>query len=605
MLENHSLMQSSPHDTRSSSAKAWLRALERTAPISQNPLQTLPILIGSLAENLGPTPALIGEPGCLTYEGLTKRSNQYARWALRQGIAKDDVVCLIMPNCPEYMAIWLGMTRVGAIVSLINTNLTGDALVHSVNVVAPKHIIVGAELVDALAAVAGRIQQGVQLWAYGPGDYCLARIDLEVDLIPGEGLSCTECRFPSITDQALYIYTSGTSGPPKAANVSHFRLMQWSHWFAGMLDVRPDDRMFNCLPMYHSIGGVVATGAMLVNGASVLLRNRFSASRFWDDIVEHDCTLFQYIGELCRYLVNGPPHAKETQHRLRLCCGNGLRSDVWETFQGRFQVPKILEFYAATEANFSLYNCEEKPGAIGRIPPFLAHRFPVALVELDIDTGDPVRNDESFCTPCAPNCVGEAISQVFEGASRPESRFEGYTDKEASERKILRNVFAKGDAWFRSGDLMRKDEHGFFYFVDRIGDTFRWKGENVATTEVAETLLAYPGISEAVVYGVIVPGTEGRAGMAAIVVGPAFDLTRLGRHLTKHLPDYARPLFLRIRRELETTATFKPIKQQLSGEGYEPTGIADPVYFYDRRRQAFIELDNTAYQSIRTGALHV
>jgi fatty-acyl-CoA synthase len=562
-------------------------------------------LIASLAENFGSAPALIGEPGCLTYEGLAKRSNQYARWALRQGIAKDDVVCLLMPNCPEYMAVWLGITRVRAIVSLINTNLTGDALVHAINVVAPKHIIVGAELAPVVAAVATRIRQGVQLWAHGLGDHGLPRIDLEINVIPADGLSCAECRFPSIMDQGLYIYTSGTSGPPKAANVSHFRLMQWSHWFAGMLDVRPDDRMFNCLPMYHSIGGVVATGAMLVNGASVVLRNRFSASRFWDDIVEHDCTLFQYIGELCRYLVNSPSHAKETQHRLRLCCGNGLTPDVWETFQQRFQVPQIFEFYAATEANFSLYNCEGKPGAIGRIPPFLAHRFPVALVELDIDTGDPVRNKEGFCMPCAANCVGEAISQICEDAARPGSRFEGYTDNEASERKVWRNVFANGDAWFRSGDLMRRDEHGFFYFVDRIGDTFRWKGENVSTTEIAEILLAYPGISEAVVYGVIVPGSEGRAGMAAIVVDPNFDLTCLRRYLTEHLPNYARPLFLRIRRELETTATFKPIKQQLLREGYDPSGFADPVYFYDRRREAFVELDKRVFESIRTGALRL
>lgn len=598
-------MQLSRHDTRSSSAKTWLRALERTAPISQNPRQTLPILIGTLAENFGSAPALIGEPGCLTYEGLAKRANQYARWALREGLAKGDVVCLLMPNCPEYMAVWLGITRVGAIVSLINTNLTGDALVHAINVVAPKHIIVGAELAPAVAAVAARIRQGVQLWAHGQGGHCLRRVDLEIHVIPADALSCAECRYPSILDQGLYIYTSGTSGPPKAANVSHLRLMQWSHWFAGMLDVRPDDRMFNCLPMYHSIGGVVATGAMLVNGASVVLRNRFSASRFWDDIVEHDCTLFQYIGELCRYLVNSPPYAKETQHRLRVCCGNGLRSDVWEIFQERFQIPQILEYYAATEANFSLYNCEGKPGAIGRIPPFLAHRFPVALVELDIDTGDPVRNEEGFCMPCPANCAGEAISQIFEDASRPGSRFEGYTDNEAADRKVWRNVFAKGDAWFRSGDLMRRDEHGFFYFVDRVGDTFRWKGENVSTTEVTEILLAYPGISEAVVYGVIVPGADGRAGMAAIVVAPGFDLTCLRRHLIEHLPDYARPLFLRIRRELETTATFKPIKQQLSREGYDPRSTADPVYFYDRRREAFVELDNRVFESIRTGALRL
>jgi fatty-acyl-CoA synthase len=344
---------------------------------------------------------------------------------------------------------------------------------------------------------------------------------------------------------------------------------------------------------------------MLVNGASVLLRKRFSTSCFWDDIVEFRCTLFQYIGELCRYLVNSPRHPKEAQHGLRLCCGNGLRPDVWEAFQHRFQIPQILEFYAATEANFSLYNCEGKPGAIGRIPPFLAHRFRVALVELDTETGDPVRNEEGFCIACPANRVGEAVSQLFDDDLRRGSHFEGYTDEVASERKILRSVFDKGDTWFRSGDLLRRDEQGYFYFVDRVGDTFRWKGENVSTTEIAETLLGCAGISEAVVYGVIVHGTEGRAGMAAIVVGPAFDLACLCRHLAEHLPDYARPLFVRIRRELETTATFKPKKDYLAREGYEPRGIADPVYFYDRQREAFMELDDVLYERIRTGALRL
>jgi fatty-acyl-CoA synthase len=598
-------MSLSPHYDGTSPLKAWLRALEMTAPISRNPSLTLPILIPNLAKKFSTAPALLAERECLTYQGLAERSIQYARWAQRQGLGKGDVVCLIMPNCPEYMTIWLGITRVGGIVALINTYLTGDSLFHSINIVAPKHIIVAAELVDALGGMAGRLAQGVRCWAHGPGDHGLPRIDREIEPVAGDRLHSSECRPPSIMDQALYIYTSGTSGLPKAANVSHLRLMQWSHWFAGMLDTSPNDRMYNCLPMYHSIGGVVATGAMLVNGASVVLRNRFSASRFWDDIVECNCTLFQYIGELCRYLVNSPRHPREAQHHVRLCCGNGLRPDVWDVFRRRFHIPQILEFYAATEGNFSLYNCEGKPGAIGRVPSFLAHRFPVALVEFDMDTGEPVRNEEGFCIRCSANQVGEAIGKIFDDGSRPGGGFEGYTDREASEQKVLRSVFVKGDTWFRTGDLMHKDESGYFYFVDRVGDTFRWKGENVSTTEVAETLLACPGVVEAVVYGVIVPGAEGRAGMAAIVAGQDFDLSVFRQHLAERLPEYARPLFLRIRRELETTATFKPKKQDLSREGYDPTGLADAVYLYDRRPKTFVKLDSILYERIKTGTLRL
>jgi fatty-acyl-CoA synthase len=598
-------MSVSRRDNGTSPLQAWRRALEMTAPITRNPLLTLPTLIQDLAEKFGSAPALLAEREYLTYQGLAERSNQYARWALSQGIASGDVICLIMPNCPEYMTIWLGVTRVGGIVALVNTNLIGDSLTHSINIVAPKHIIISAELVDTMSAVVARLAGGVQCWAHGPGDNRLPRIDREIERIAGDRLHSSECQPPSITDRALYIYTSGTSGLPKAANVSHFRLMQWSHWFAGMLDTRPSDRMYNCLPMYHSIGGVVATGGMLVNGASVVLRNRFSARRFWDDVVDCNCTLFQYIGELCRYLVNSPPHPREAEHRVRLCCGNGLRPDVWEAFKRRFHIPQILEFYAASEANFSLFNCEGKPGAIGRIPSFLAHRFPVALVEFDVDSGEPVRNEEGFCIRCAPNHDGEAIGKIYDDESRPGSRFEGYTDREASEQKILRNVFVKKDAWFRTGDLMRRDESGYFYFVDRVGDTFRWRGENVSTTEVAETLLACRGVIEAVVYGVVVPGTEGRAGMAAIVVGQDFEFTAFHQHLAERLPDYARPLFVRIRCELETTSTFKPKKQDLSREGYDPTCTVDAVYFYDRGREAFVKLDPLLYERVRTGTLRL
>src|SRR5579863_3696530 len=455
-----------------------------TAPIAQNPSIILPVVIENLADKFGMALALISDRESLTYSALSERSNRYARWALAQGLAVGEVVCLLMPNCAEYMAIWLGITRVGCIVSLVNSNLAGDALAHSINIVAPKHIIVEAELVDAFAAVRPRLAPGVKFWMHGQGNLGFPRIDHEIQRGAGDRLHSSEYQPPSIMDPALYIYTSGTTGLPKAANVSHFRLMQWSHWFAGLMETRSGDRMYNCLPMYHSIGGVVATGATLVNGGSVVLRERFSASHFWDDVVQWNCTLFQYIGELCRYLVNSPQHLRETEHRLRLCCGNGLRPDVWEEFQRRFRIPKILEFYAATESNFSLYNCEGKPGAIGRIPPFLAHRLPVELVKFDIKTGDPIRNEEGFCIRCSANEVGEAIGKILDDGASQGSRFEGYTDKDASDRKVLQNVFVSGDAWFRTGDLMRRDERGYFYFVDRVGDTFRWKGENVSTTEV-------------------------------------------------------------------------------------------------------------------------
>jgi fatty-acyl-CoA synthase len=355
--------------------------------------------------------------------------------------------------------------------------------------------------------------------------------------------------------------------------------------------------------MYHSVGGVVATGAVLVNGGSVAVQEKFSASRFWDDVIRWDCTLFQYIGELCRYLVHAPPHARERAHRLRLCCGNGLRPDIWDEFKARFAIPQILEFYAATEGNVTMFNYEGKPGAIGRIPPFLAHRSPTALVKFDVETGLPVRDAQGLCVRCAVNEVGEAVGKIFTTASNPGSRFEGYTSNADSEKKILHNVFEPGDAWFRTGDLMRKDESGYFYFVDRIGDTFRWKGENVSTTEVAEALTSFPGIVQATVYGVAVPGQDGRAGMAAIVSTGALDLEALGAHLDSRLPAYARPLFLRRMTEIAVTTTFKHKKSELAQEGFDPSRVIDSLYVHAVEENAYVPLDAALYERIARGSV--
>jgi fatty-acyl-CoA synthase len=584
--------------------KAWVRALEATAPIERGQAPILPLLIDTLAERFDAAPALLARDAALSYRGLAQAANRYARWGLAQGLKAGDVVCLLMGNCPDYMAIWLGLSRIGVTVSLLNTNLTGELLAHAIQVVAARGVLVGAALGGALKAARARIPTTVACWAHGAGDPDLPRLDQEAARLPGDRLTHSERPAPSLEDRALFIYTSGTTGLPKAANVSHFRLMQWTHWFAGLMDAQPSDRMYNCLPMYHSIGGVVATGAPLVGGGAVVLRERFSAREFWQDIVQERCTLFQYIGELCRYLVASPPQALETQHALRLCCGNGLRADVWEEFQSRFRIPQILEYYAATEGSFSLYNCEGRTGAIGKIPAFLAHRVPVALVKFDTEGGAPVRDEGGHCLRCAPNETGEALGALSRASAGLGGRFEGYADPEASKEKILRDVFAEGDAWYRTGDLMRQDDQGFFYFVDRVGDTFRWKGENVSTGEVTAVISACPGVSEAAVYGVAVPGTEGRAGMAAVVVAPQFNLAALRRHL-ETLPAYARPLFLRIVPSIELTGTFRLKKNELALQGYDPARVSDPLYFDDRALESYVKVDAALYERIRAGSLRL
>src|SRR5882757_6825191 len=529
------------------SLRGALRTLQMTTPIAKNPTRVFPQVVLELANKYGDAPALLSDTECFTYRELAARSNRYARWALAQGVRKGDTVCLIMPGRPEFLAIWVGITRVGGVVALINTHLTGTALAYCINVVSPKHIIVAAELFDSLEGARAHIAGEAKIWLYGDADANFPRIDRALDSVSGDDVAAAELPTLTIEDRALYIYTSGTTGLPKAANVNHYRVMLASYAFAGVMNTRPSDRMYDCLPLYHTAGGVVAPGALLVKGGSVVIRDKFSAREFWDDVVRWDCTCFQYIGELCRYLVNSPPSPKERSHRLRLACGNGLRPDVWPDFKERFRIPQIVEFYAATEGNVTIFNFEGKEGAVGRIPWFLANRFPTKVVRFDVELQQPVRTEQGFCIECDPDEPGEVIGKILKDSSKPGARFEGYATQSETEKKILRDVFEKGDVWFRTGDLMRKDENGYFFFVDRIGDTFRWKGENVSTTEVEEAIGAFGGALEANVYGVNVPGRDGRAGMAAIVAEDSFNLSAFRDHLTQRLPEYARPVFLRVR----------------------------------------------------------
>jgi fatty-acyl-CoA synthase len=577
------------------------RVIQLTSPIARNPRRIFPLLVDDLAVRHGEKPALVSKNESLTYRTLAERSRRYARWAMAEGIRKGDVVALLMTNRPEYVAIWLGIIRAGGTAALLNTNLAGAALAFCIDSVAPKHVIVAGDLADALSSTDSVRKTAPRIWLHGEAPGGHPRLDQRVEAFDGAPLTAAERPDVTIEDKALFIYTSGTTGLPKAANINHFRLMLAALGFAGVMNTGPDDVMYDCLPMYHTSGGVLATGAVLVSGGRVFIREKFSAREFWDDVVREGCTMFMYIGELCRYLVNTPPHPLERAHRLRLCSGNGLRPDIWTAFQSRFAIPKIVEWYAATESNISLFNMEGVPGAIGRIPWFLKSRFQTTIVRYDMEKQAPLRNALGHCEEAAAGEAGEALGRIFHDPSKPTGRFEGYSNVADNEAKILRNVFAEGDTWFRSGDLMRKDANGYFYFIDRIGDSFRWKGENVSTTEVAEVMGVFNGIREANVYGVEVPGHEGRAGMAAVVCDDGLDLAALRTYLAAHLPDYARPLFLRIRSDIDKTATFKQRKIHMAKEGFDPAQCADPVYFDDPRAGGYVRLDEALCGQIVSG----
>ena len=581
------------------------RTLRRIIPLARKTTLVLPDVVEDLAARHGERPALISDSETLTYTGLNARANRYARWAMANGVKQGDTVCLLMPNRPQYVAVWLGIARAGGVTALLNTNLAGRALANCIDIVKPKHIIVADELAGTFAGAQELIAVGPRVWRYGGDGETADRLDRA--LMEFGDAPIPKSERPSLTheDRCLYIYTSGTTGMPKAANINHYRVLAAMVAFSSIMGAKASDRMYDCLPMYHTVGGVIAVGAPLMAGGSVFIRERFSARQFWDDVVDNQCTLFQYVGELCRYLLNAPVHPKEREHRLRLACGNGLRPDIWDEFRTRFRIPVIREFYAATEGNAIMFNLDGTPGSIGRCPAWARFIFPMEVVGFDLESETPSRGDDGFCLRTGEGAVGELISRIVFDPLKPGQRFDGYADATATESKILRDVFEKGDMWFRSGDLVRRDGRGYYYFIDRIGDTFRWKGENVSTSEVAEVIHTFDGVDEANVYGVPVAGYDGKAGMAALVPGEGFDLGTLRSHVHARLPPFARPLFLRLQARIDATSTFKQKKIDLVREGFDPGQTTDPLYFDDAKAGRYVPLDTGLCAAIRGGGIRL
>jgi fatty-acyl-CoA synthase len=405
-------------------------------------------------------------------------------------------------------------------------------------------------------------------------------------------------------DDLFHIFTSGTTGLPKAARLSHMRYLGVGDGMSAIAGYGPDDVIACVLPLYHGAGGMVVVSCALTQGAAIALRRRFSTRHFWDEARRDGVTACQYVGELCRYLLNAPPLPTDRDHRLRVMMGAGLGSDIWRAFQERFGIARILEGWSSTEANTSLINLDGRIGSCGRIP--FKDRHNGRLIRYDVATDTHPRTPEGRCIECAPGEVGEFIGMILDLPDSGAGRFEGYTSPEATERKILRDVLQPGDRWYRSGDLLSHDAEGYFTFVDRIGDTYRWKSENVSTQEVAETLAAFPGLAIANVYGVAVPGAEGRAGMAALVLRPgvAFDAPAFFAFTTRRLPSYALPLFVRLTPEADVTSTFKLRKLQLQEEGYDPALIRDPLFVRDETRNTYSALTPAIHAALAAWLAH-
>lgn len=537
----------------------------------------------------------------LTYRDLDAMANRFGHWAQSRRLKRGDTVALVMQNRAEYIAAWMGFAKVGVGTALINTNLTGQALAHCLTISNASQVLTCEECWRRVEDARPYVGRNMMLWVLGldEADEADERRGIDKPVRSGSSVRPAKSVRSGLTnrDTALYIYTSGTTGLPKAAKITHARARTYMRAFAGATEASEKDITFNVLPLYHSTGGLVGIGPALLNGGKLILRKRFSATTFWPDVRATGATLFVYIGELCRYLVNCPEAADERSHKLRLAFGNGLRPDVWSDFQKRFAVPNILEFYGSTEGNVSLFNFDGKPGAIGRVPGFLKKQVNFRLVRFDIETEEPVRGSDGLCQPVKANEIGEAIGIIGDDTRHA---YSGYADKAASEKKVLRDVFVRGDRYFRTGDLMRQDSEGYVYFVDRIGDTYRWKGENVSTAEVEQRLAEAPGILEVIAYGVPIPGQEGKAGMVALVVDGRFSQKAFAEWVDQELPTYARPAFVRLIKAADTTGTFKYRKVDLVAEGFDPDKV-DGALFVRGGKSGYTKLSEAAREAILSG----
>ncbi len=513
----------------------------------------------------------------ISYREANETVNRYAAVLAARGVGHGDVVGIMLRNSPDPVLLMLAAVKCGAISGMLNYHQRGDVLKHSLGLLSAKVVVADPDFVDPITE-------------------CGADTDALVTLDEFRQLAETApTSNPATTsavlakDKAFYIFTSGTTGMPKASVMTHYRWLRALAGFGGLgMRLNSNDTLYCCLPLYHNNALTVALSAVLNGGSTLALGKSFSASKFWDDVVRYDATAFVYIGEICAYLLNQPPKDTDRKHKVRVICGNGLRPSIWDDFTERFGIERVCEFYGASEGNTAFVNVLNIPRSTGVCPT------PVAFVEYDGESGEPVRDDNGRVKKVRNGEPGLLLSKVSN--FQP---FDGYTDKEESEKKLIRDAFKEGDVWFNTGDLMRSQGFGHAAFTDRLGDTFRWKGENVATTEVEAAISTDPQVEEATVFGVEVEGAGGKAGMAAIQLkeGKEFDGKALAKAAFDKLPGYAVPLFVRVVEELAHTSTFKSQKVDLrkegygagSGEGDDDVEIEDPIYVLSGKDEGYVE----------------
>jgi citronellyl-CoA synthetase len=553
-------------------------------------------MIADNARKYPDSPAILFEDRRYTHRQLHEVSNQWASWLAARGVGKGDVVSVLVENRPETLFVIAGAVKLGAIAAVVNTKQRGKVLQHSLAISKAKLHVVGEELWDSFTEVRDAIgnppaEQVAWVRETAAATPPAGARDAATEVAAASRETPAALARVTLADACFYIFTSGTTGMPKASIMTHNRWTKAAGAFGhAAMALDRDDVLYLALPLYHNNALTVAWASAAASGAALAIRRKFSVSAFWDDCRRYGATAFVYIGELCRYLLNQAPRPDDRRHQVRRISGNGLRPDIWRQFKERFGIDEVYEFYAASEGNAAFVNLLNLDATVGLCPA------PYALVRYDIDRDEPVRGPDGHLIKVARGEVGLLLTEVNERYA-----FDGYTDKSASEKKLLRDVFVPGDCWFNSGDLLRDQGFRHAQFIDRVGDTFRWKGENVSTNEVAEALNTFDQIAESTVYGVQIPGTDGRCGMAALVLRvpvDQFDLDAFAQHVRSQLPAYAQPVFLRVRAELEITGTFKQVKGDLKRSGYDPEACDEPLFVLPPRQSQYTPLTRELHRSI-------
>ena len=586
-------------------AKLDLRSAA-VAPYRASHTEGIAERLEAIVRKHGARDALLYGDERVSYAELDRQANRAAHALRAQGVRCGDVVAMCLENRLGFFYVWLGLAKLGAISALLNTYVRGQPLAHALAVTDATHIVVGEECLGLFED----LDTTLPLWLWPdaecpatPPQRALCAVDLGCAAQTAPDTAPPSAWRAGLVagSPAMYIFTSGTTGLPKAAIISHARWLLVGDVQQVTTRLGPDDCFYIFLPLYHGAALMSAAGNAFAAGASMLLRRKFSRRAFWADVRRHRVTACQYVGEICRFLLTEPERADDREHTLRIMIGTGLFPELWEQWVRRYGSMDIYEGWGSTESNTNVINVDNRVGSCGRVPFW--EKTNLRLVRYDSDSGTYSRGPDGFMQLVGVNEPGEAIGMIIDFPDIVAGRFEGYTSAAETERKILRNVFCQGDAWWSSGDMLRCDADGYCWFVDRTGDTFRWNSENVSTAEVTDQLGDFPGMETLTVYGVQVPGHGGRAGMAAMVMqhGYAFDAAAFWAFAMQRLPRYAAPLFVRVAPAPDMTGNYKLRKVDLQREGFDAAQVKDPLYLRDDDARTYVPLTPAAMRRV----LHV